>query len=115
MSYRTLDVASGSNGGAICLLQDPGKPRNVHITVLNNTAQTHAAFFARSRRELAETPPIGIAGFAVVALPNSVANATVSGVAYTSTLLLGWIGELWAASDILGIQVDVFESGGKEK
>lgn len=121
MSYRTLEPASGKDGGAICLLQNPGKARNIHVTVLNSTAVTHAAFFGRSRRELTTSGPQGIAGFAVVAVPNTVANATVTvggiAVAYTSFILQGWTGELWAASDASGnaVQVDVFEAGGEEK
>jgi hypothetical protein len=116
MSYRSLDVASGANGGAIQLLQDPQKARNIHVTVLNATAATHAVFFGRSRRELVIPGPLGIAGFAVVAVPNTIANATVGGVAYTSYILLGWTGELWAAADAAGVvQVDAFEAGGVEK
>jgi hypothetical protein len=116
VSYRTLDVASGLNGGAIQLLQDPGRARNINVTVLNPTNATHAAFFGRSRRELAETPPVGIAGFAIVAVANTVATATIGGVAYTSFILQGWTGELWAAADATGVvQVDVFEGSGTEK
>jgi hypothetical protein len=117
MSYRTLDVAGGVGGGAICLLQDPKRARNIHVTVANASAATHAAFFARSRRELVENPPIGIAGIAVVAVANTVATATINGVAYTTFILQGWTGDLWAASDATGgvVQVDVMEGAASEK
>lgn len=116
MSYRSLDTASGKDGGAICLLQDPKRARNIHVVVLNGTTATHAVFFARSRRELVVPGPLGIAGFPVVAVPNTVANQTVGTIAYTSYILQGWTGELWAAADATSVvQIDVFEAGGVEK
>lgn len=116
MSYRSLDIASGQNGGAIKLLDDPKRARNIHVTVLNATNATHAAFFGHSRRELATPGPIGIPGFAITAAPNTVANQTIGNVSYTSFLLQGWTGELWAAADAASVvQVDVFEGGGPEK
>lgn len=116
MSYRSLDVASGPNGGAICLLQDPKRARNIHVAILNGTAAAHAVFFGRSRRELVVPGPVGIAGFAIVAVPNTVVNQTIGTVAYTNYILQGWTGELWAASDATGVlQIDVFEAGGIEK
>lgn len=117
MSYRSLDVASGQNGGAICLLQDPKRARNIHVVVLNPTNATHAAFFGRSRRELTTPGPIGIAGFPVVAVANTVVTQTIAGVSYTVFILQGWTGELWAASDIAAgiLLIDVFEAAGVEK
>lgn len=114
MSYRTLDVASGIGGGAICLLQNPGRARNIHITVLNPTAVTHVVFFAKTRRELTTPGPVGIAGFAVIAVANNVVTTTVNGVAYTSTILQQWTGELWAASDVAGLQIDAIEASGEK-
>lgn len=115
MSYRTLDIAAGVSGGVIQLLEDPKRARNIHVTVLNPTAVTHAAFFANSRRELQENATFGINGFAIVAVPNTVANATVGTIAYSSFILQGWVGDLWAASDVAGlIQVDVYEGAGPE-
>jgi hypothetical protein len=113
MSYRTLDVASGANGGAIKLFPDPRRVRKITITVLNPTAVTHAAFFAKTRRELTTPGPVGIAGIAVVAVANNVATFTVNGVAYT-TFVTDWTGELWAASDVVGLQVDVQEGIGEQ-
>lgn len=116
MSYRSIDAASGISGGAICLATDPGRPRNIHVTILNNTASPHVAFFGRSRRELATPGPIGIAGLAIVAAPTTVVNQTVNGVAYSSAVLFGWVGELWCAADSPNtLQVDVFESGSVER
>jgi hypothetical protein len=116
MSYRTLDTASGVSGGAIRLADDPGRARNIHVTVLNPTAVTHGAFFGRSRRELTTNGLIGIAGFAVIAVANTVVTSTLAGVAYTSFILQGWAGELWAAADVSNVvQVDVFDGGAIEK
>jgi|SRR5271157_1391625 len=113
---RTLDVIGGSGGGPVQLAKDPGKGRNIHVTIANPTANVHGAFFGRSRRELMGTPPLGFTGFAVIALPNSVANSTISGVAYTSIIFQGWLGELWAVADIAAIlQVEVIDSGAVEK
>lgn len=116
MSYRSLDTASGVSGGAIKLASDPGRARNIHVSVANATNATHAAFFGRSRRELATPPPFGIAGFPVTAVPNTVANQTIAGVAYTVFLLQGWTGELWAAADAASVvQVDIIEGSQLEK
>jgi hypothetical protein len=116
MSYRTLDVAAGQNGGAIQLLQDPKRARNVHVTISNATAAVHAVFFGRSRRELQSPPPNGIAGFPVIAVPNTVVNQTIGGVAYSTYILQGWTGELWAASDATGVvQIDIMEGASVEK
>lgn len=116
MSYRTLAAAGGASGGAVLLLQDPKRSRNIHVAVLNSSTATHAAFFGRSRRELQTPGPTGIAGFPVIAVPNTVANQTIGGVAYSVFILQGWTGELWAAADADGVvQVDVFEGAGVEK
>jgi hypothetical protein len=121
MSYRTLDIASGANGGAIKLANDPGRARNIHITVLNPTANAHAAFFGRSRRELTTPGPVGIAGFALPVPSNASTvfapgQGVVGGVSYISFLLQGWTGELWAAADVTAlIQVDIFEGSTPEK
>lgn len=113
---RPLDIAAGQNGGAQQLAKDPGRARNINVTVLNPTAATHAAFFARSRRELDIPPVFGIAGFAIVAVPNTVVNSTVGTVAYTSFVIQGWVGELWGAADAPSVvSVDVYDSASIEK
>lgn len=114
---RTLDTIGGPQGGPVKLAGDPGKARNIHVTVLNTTAAVHGAWFGRSQRELSQPTPtqIGQMGFAVIAVPNTVVNSTVGGVAYTTYLLQGWIGELWAVADAAGIAVDVMDSGSPEK
>jgi hypothetical protein len=117
MSTRQLDTAGGASGGAVRLTQDPQKARNIHVTVLNPTAAAHAAFFGRSQREVSSpSPAFGNPGFAIVAVPNTVVNQTVGGVSYTSFILLGWVGELWAVCDAANtISVEVFDSGWPEK
>jgi uncharacterized membrane protein len=130
MSYRMLDTASGANGGAIKLLDDPGRARNIHVTVLNQDSAAapggnHAAFFARSRRELTTAGPFGIPGFCIP-VPTSASTTTAPGQAVVvmggvntsvvSFLLQGWTGELWAAADAtLKILVDVMEGAAPEK
>jgi hypothetical protein len=116
MSLRTLDTVGGTGGGPVQLAKDPGKARNIHVTVSNPTNATHGVWFGRSRREVDTTPTFGLAGFFVAAVPNTVANQTIGGVAYTSQILQSWVGELWAVADIAAqIQVDVFDSGAIEK
>jgi hypothetical protein len=116
MSFRTLDVASGANGGAIKLLDDPKRARNIHVTVTNPTALTHAVFFANSRRELTDDPINGISGFAIIAIANNVITSTLGSVAFTSFILQGWVGELWAAADVANVcGVNVFEGAGPDK
>lgn len=116
MSYRTLDIASGQNGGAIQLAQDPKRPRNIHVCILNPTANTYPVQFGRSRRELTTPGAVGLPGFVIIALPNTVANSSFFGVAYTQYLFQGWTGELWAAAGVSGlIQIDVFDAVGPEK
>jgi len=89
MSFRTLDQATGQNGGAVKLLENPGRARNIHVTVTNPTANTHIVFFGNSRRELTDDPIFGISGFAVVAIANNEVTATVIAVAYSSFILQG--------------------------
>lgn len=120
MAYM-LDVASGPNGGARQVARDPGRARNIHVTIQNPTATTHGVFFGRSRRELVVPPPQGgISGFCVPAVPNTVANQTINTIAYTNFLLQGWVGELWAAADygpgaVAPLQVEVYDSAVIEK
>jgi len=125
MSLRTLDTASGANGGAIQLAQDPGRARNIHVTGVNiDATNAHAVFFGRNRRELAEPSPTGrgIPGFALPIPSTGVSTfqpgmGVVGGVSYASYILQGWVGELWAAADVTGgvVQVDVFDAGSAEK
>ncbi len=117
MSQRSLDAIGGVGGGPVRLAQDPGKARNIHVTVANPTAVTHGVFFGRSQREVVSQPTFGQSGFAVIAVPNSVAAATIGSVAYTSYVLQAWIGELWAVADIGGgvLSVDVIDSANPEK
>jgi hypothetical protein len=116
MSLRVLDAIGGTGGGPVKLASDMGRARGIHVTVANPTATIHAVFFARSRRELVELPPQGQSGFAVVAVPNTVVNSTVGGVAYTSVVFQGYVGELWAVADIAAvIQIDVLDSAVIEK
>lgn len=119
MSYRTLDAVGGTGGGPIMLLADPKRARNIHVSISNDTAAPVAVFFGRSRRELSEPPTRGQPGFPVIGVPNTVVNQTIAGVAYTTFLLQGWTGELWAVglSAVIpaNVQVDVFEAGGTEK
>lgn len=117
MSERTVDIASGINGGAVKLLDDPKRARNIHVVVVNPTAATHGVFFGRSRRELASPPVVGIKGYPVIAVPNTVANQTIGTVAYTTAILQGWTGELWVAADAsgTGMIVDVMEGAAPEK
>lgn len=117
MSQRALDAIGGVGGGPVKLAADPGKARNIHLTVANTTNATHAVFFGRSRREVSSLPSLGFSGFAVVAAANTVAIQTVGGVAYTSYILQAWIGELWAVADIGNgvILVDVLDSANPEK
>lgn len=115
---RTVDAIGGNQGGPVKLAADPGKARNIHVTVLNPTAAVHGIWFGRSQRELSEPTPtnIGQCGIAVIAVPNTVVNSTVGTVAYTTFLLQGWIGELWAVADAAGlVAVDVMDSGSPEK
>jgi hypothetical protein len=114
---RTLSIIGGAGGGPVQLAKDPGKSRNIHVSILNPTAVVHGVWFGRSRRELIQTPTqVGQTGFPVIALPNSVANSTVATVAYTPFILQGWMGELWAVADVDGIiQVDVLDAGSIEK
>jgi hypothetical protein len=116
MSLKPLDIPGGQTQ-AVKIANDPGKARNIHVTVLNPTAATHAAFFGRSMREVSGPPPtLGQAGFAVVAVANNVVTSTIGGVAYTSFILQGWVGELWAVADAANvISVDVLDSGWPEK
>jgi len=116
MSFRPLDTASGVGGGAVKLAADPKRARNIHVTVLNPTAATHAAFFGRTQRELSDAT-IGFAGFAVVAVANNVVTSTVGTIAYTSFILQAWVGELWAAADIANgiISVEIYDSANVEK
>ena len=115
---RTLDVASGPNGGAIQLAKDPGRARNIHVTGINiDGAVAHAVFFGRSRRELIANPLKGVSGFALPIPSTAVSTfqpgmGVVGGVSYASYILQGWVGELWAASDAGGgvVQVDIFDS-----
>lgn len=115
MAFRPLSTAAGNGGGAVKLAADPRRARNIHVTVLNPTAATHAAFFGRSLRELSDQT-IGIAGFAVVAVANNVVTSTVGTIAYTSFILQGWVGELWAAADIADgiISVEAYDAGSPE-
>ena len=112
MSQKPLDTLGGVGGAAVKIADDPGKARNIHITVLNPTAATHAAFFGRSQREVSAAPTFGFPGFAIVAAANSVATQTINNVAYTSFILQAWTGELWAIADIGNgiISIDVFDS-----
>lgn len=115
---RTLDIPHGNMGGAVKLANDPGRARNIHISVINSTAVTHAAFFGRSRRELEIPSPTGIGqpGFPVIAVPNTVANQTVNNVSYGDYVIQGWVGELWAVADTGGIlMVDIMDGAEVEK
>jgi hypothetical protein len=129
MSLRFLDVASGPNGGAIQLSPDPGRARNIHVTLFNiDTAVPHAAFFGRSRRELVTAGATGLpSGFCIPVPPAAAATPYAPGQANLTTLgpqpntavlsflLQGWVGQLWAAADVTGkIYVDVFDSGVNE-
>lgn len=113
---RSLDVASGSNGGAVKLLDDPGRARNIHVTVVNPTAVTHAAFFAQSRRELENVGPNGsIPGICIINVGNTIPDITILTIAYATFILQGWTGELWATSDIPNLQCEYVEGAGPEK
>jgi hypothetical protein len=115
---RTLDAIGGNMGGATKLGGDPGKARNIHISILNPTNAAHLVAFGRSQRELAQPAPngVGFPGFPVVAVPNTVVNQTVGGVAYSNFLMQGWVGELWAVADVSGIvQVEILDAGWPEK
>lgn len=116
MSIKPLDVAGGQTQ-AVKIANDPGKARNIHLTVINPTAATHCAFLGRSMREVSQpNPAYGIPGFAVVAVANTVVTSTVAGVAYTSIVLQGWVGELWAVADAPNaISIEVLDSGWPEK
>jgi hypothetical protein len=112
----TLDVAAGSNGGAMKLLDDPKRARNIQITVINPTNTPHAAFFANQRRELDNPGAAGhIPGIAVVNPGNTVASITIATIAYFTTVLQGWTGELWAAADASNVTVEYQEGAGPEK
>jgi hypothetical protein len=126
MSLRMLDVPSGPNGGAVQLSPDPGRARNIHVTLFNiDTAAAHAAFFGRSRRELVTSGATGLpSGFCIPVPPAAAAtpyapgqaNLTTLGpqpnTAVVSFLLQGWCGPLWAAAEKTGLlYVDVFDSG----
>jgi hypothetical protein len=113
---RSLDVASGANGGAVKLLDDPGRARNIQVTVINPTNVTHAAFFGQSRRDLDTVGPAGsIAGIAVANVGNAVADITINGIAYQTSVLQGWTGELWAVSDTPNLILEYVEGAGPEK
>jgi hypothetical protein len=118
---RTLGSVGGRGGGPVKLAENPGKARNIHVTIANTTAVAHAAFFGRSRREIDQPPPTGVGfmGYMVPALPNTVPSSpvsiTISGVCYTSEILFGWVGELWAVGDVGELlAVDIFDSGAPE-
>src|SRR5215831_2239971 len=111
MSQKTLDLASGNNGGAVRISPDPKRARNIHISIANPTNATHVALFGRSRRELVQPPVTGFADNVFPALPITVPNQPVSGVAYTTALLQLWTGELWAAADIANlITIEVMDA-----
>lgn len=114
---KPLDAIGGVQGGPVRVSMDPGKPRNIHVSFGNPTAATHCAFLARSNREIsAPNPTGGFPGFAIPCVANSVATATVGGVAYTNFLLQAWVGELWVAADAPGVLfMDVQDAGWPEK
>lgn len=114
MSHKPLDTIGGVGGGPVQLAPDPGRARNIHITVANPTNATHGVFFARSLREISDVNPNGgFPGFALIAVANTVVTSTIGTIAYTSILLQGWIGELWAVSDVSGgiLTIEVMDSG----
>ena len=113
---RSLDIPAGQNGGAVQLAKDPGRARNIHVTVVNPTAVTHAAFFAHSRRELDSPGPAGnLPGIAVVNVGNTIPDITINAIAYATFILQGWTGELWAASDIPNLILEYAEGSVPEK
>lgn len=132
MSYRALDTANGSNGGSIQLAKDAGaRARNIHVTISNtDNAAAHAAYFGRSRRELAIPGALGIQSGIAVVVPNTtsttfglgigvVSNAGIGGPAAVSTVTVifqGWVGELWACADAPAkLQIEVMDSANIER
>ena len=133
---RTLEITTGVNGGAVKLANDPKRPRNIHVTVMNlDTTTAHCAFFGRSRRELGQGATGLQMGFALPVPPaaapaagngiqfapgQGVFSETPTGgpaiVAVSSFVLQEWSGELWACADANNkIVVDVFDSSSIEK
>jgi hypothetical protein len=135
MSFKTLDVASGSGGGAQQLARVAKYPRCIHVTVYNlDVANPHCAFFGRSRRELV-LGPTGIPGGFALPVPAAVAPAAGNGIQYapgegffsaagaggvaaifaSSFVLQGWAGELWAAADASNkVQIEVIDAAATE-
>lgn len=123
---RAIDKPGGL-AGPVKLLDDPGKARNIHITVANSSGITRALFVANSRRELLDTSATVQSGFALIAPENTIPSAygfgTIPGpplpaVAYASYILQAWRGELWAAADTPGAGVlyaSVFEGGAPDR
>lgn len=133
---RTLDTPQGAGGGAVRIAAAAKYPRTVIITVSHaDTQKAHAAFIARSRRELQSTPAFGQGGIAIVMPPAAATQPQVktdtmypvldSGVAsgantgkliiYQTQSFVGYAGELWACADVTNtVQIDVFDSAAIE-
>lgn len=117
MSQRFLDVPQGQGGGPVQLAKAAKYPRSLLVTVSSiDAAVNHAAFLARTRRELQNAPTFGQTGFVVVVLNTAAATAlVVGGVSYATLVIEGWAGELWACADATGkVQIDVMDSASTE-
>lgn len=136
MSTRTLDTASGINGGAVKLCADPKRARDIFVTVTNlDIVNAHAAFFGRSRRELVDAGPVGTQSGFALPVPAAVVPAAGNGIAFapgqgviseagvqgpavvaiSSYNFQGWQGEMWACADVTGkVLIDVFDGASKE-
>jgi hypothetical protein len=129
---RVLDTPQGVGGGAVRLAAAQKYPRTIIITASHkDSTANHAAFFARSRRELNQRPVFGQSGIAIV-VPTTTAAATTPSapvtdtaagggagttlpISYVTFVFEGYAGELWAAADVTNtVQVDVFDSAATE-
>lgn len=121
-----LDIPTGQGGGVKQCTRSQKYPRTVIVTVSHqDTANAHAAFFARSRRELIDNPIFGQKGIAIVVGP-AVAATTIPFpvkdtvntnklTSYSTIVLEAYAGELWACADLANtVNIDVFDSAAIE-
>jgi len=135
MSFKTLDIATGKDGGSANICKASKYPRTILVSVINlDTANPHCAFLGRSRRELVPGPTGIPGGFAIPVSP-AAAPAAGNGVQYSpgagffsaagaggvatiavaSLVLEGWTGELWASADATGkVQIEVLDAAASE-